>query len=51
MDKIDILLATYNGQEFLREQIDSILNQSYQDFNLIISDDSSEDETYKILKE
>ena len=51
MDKIDILLATYNGQEFLREQIDSILNQSYQDFNFIISDDSSEDETYKILKE
>ena len=51
MDKIDILLATYNGQEFLREQIDSILNQSYQNFNLIISDDSSEDETYKILKE
>ena len=51
MDKVDILLATYNGQDFLREQVDSILNQSYQDFNLIISDDGSTDETYKILKE
>lgn len=51
MDKIDILLATYNGQEFLIEQLNSILNQSYKDFNLIVSDDNSNDETYKILKE
>ena len=51
MDKIDILLATYNGEKFLREQLDSILNQTYKNFNLIISDDGSEDKTLQILKE
>lgn len=51
MEKVDILLATYNGEKFLTEQLDSILNQSYQDFNLIISDDNSTDSTLKILEE
>ena len=36
MDKIDILMATYNGEKYLKEQIDSILNQTYQNINLII---------------
>jgi len=40
--KVDILLTTYNTKiEYLKEQIDSILNQSYTNFNLIISDDNS----------
>ena len=51
MEKIDILLATYNGEKYLKEQIDSILGQTYQDFNLIISDDCSKDSTRDILKE
>ena len=51
MDRIDILLATYNGEKYLRDQIDSILNQTYADFNLIISDDASTDDTVKILEE
>jgi rhamnosyltransferase len=51
MEKVDILLATYNGQEYLREQLDSILNQTFKNFNLIISDDNSNDKTWKILKE
>ena len=51
MEKIDILLATYNGEKYIKEQIDSILNQSYTNFNLIISDDSSTDSTVEILKE
>lgn len=51
MEKIDILLATYNGEKYLREQIDSILEQTYENFNLIISDDGSHDQTINILKE
>ena len=51
MERVDILLATYNGEKYLREQIDSILNQSYNDFRLIISDDCSEDGTKEILDE
>ena len=51
MEKIDILMATYNGEEFLREQIDSILEQTYSNFRLIISDDCSKDNTREILRE
>ena len=51
MDKIDILMATYNGEKYLKEQIDSILSQTYNEFNLIISDDASSDNTLEILKE
>ena len=35
--KVDILLATYNGEKYLSEQIDSILKQTHQNFRLIIS--------------
>lgn len=49
--KIDILMATYQGEKYLKEQIDSILNQTYQDFRLLISDDGSQDSTREILKE
>ena len=51
MEQIDILLATYNGQKYLNEQLDSILNQTYNNFRLIISDDASSDDTKKILEE
>lgn len=51
MDKIDILLATYNGEKYLKEQLDSILNQTYSNFRLIISDDCSNDNTKHILEE
>ena len=50
-EKVDVLLATYNGEKYLKEQIDSILNQTYQNINLIISDDNSKDSTIKILEE
>jgi glycosyltransferase involved in cell wall biosynthesis len=49
MSKIDILLATYNGELFLKEQLNSILNQSYKDFTLIIRDDGSTDKTVEIV--
>jgi rhamnosyltransferase len=51
MEKIDILLATYNGEKYVREQIESILHQTYTNFNLLISDDVSKDSTVSILKE
>lgn len=50
-ESIDVLLATYNGEKYLREQIESILNQTYKNINLIISDDCSKDSTAEILKE
>ena len=51
MEKVDVLLATYNGEKYLKEQIDSILEQTYSDFRLFISDDGSADDTRKILEE
>ncbi len=50
MAKVDILLATYNGEKYLEEQINSILIQTHEDFQLIISDDCSTDNTVKIIK-
>ena len=50
MEQIDILMATYNGEKYLTEQIDSILNQTYSNIRLIISDDCSKDGTREILK-
>lgn len=49
--QIDILMATYNGEKYIKEQIDSILEQTYSNFKLIISDDCSTDKTREILKE
>ena len=51
MEQIDILMATYNGEKYLKEQIESILNQTYANIRLIISDDCSTDSTKDIIKE
>lgn len=51
MEKIDILMATYNGEKYLKEQIESILNQTYTNIRLLISDDCSTDGTREIIKE
>lgn len=48
---ISIAMTTYNGEKYLKEQLDSILSQSYDDFELIICDDCSKDDTRKILSE
>lgn len=49
--KVAILLSTYNGEKYLREQIDSILAQTYDNFELIVRDDGSKDSTVEIIKE
>ena len=51
MEQIDILMATYNGEKYLKEQIESILQQTYTNFKLIISDDCSKDYTREILEQ
>ena len=45
-----ILLSTYNGEKYLKEQLDSLLTQSYKNFEIIARDDGSSDETIEILK-
>ncbi len=48
---VDILMAVYNGEKYLREQIDSIINQSYKSWRLFICDDCSGDSSFKIASE
>jgi len=48
---ISIALCTYNGERFLREQLDSLVNQTYQNLEIIAIDDCSTDNTLLILKE
>lgn len=48
---IDILMATYNGEAYVEEQINSIINQTYTQWKLYIRDDGSKDNTISILEE
>ncbi len=50
MATVNILLSTYNGEKYLAEQIDSIIDQTYTDWNLLIRDDGSIDNTLSIIK-
>ncbi len=46
-----ILLATYNGEMYIREQLESVIGQTYEDWILWIHDDGSKDATLNIVKE
>ena len=48
---VSIAMATYNGEKYLREQLDSIYNQTYKNIEVIVCDDCSSDKTVEILKE
>ena len=51
MKTVSVVMATYNGEKYLREQLDSILGQTYAPFEIIIQDDGSTDGTVDIAKE
>lgn len=48
--KVNIVMSTYNGEKYLSEQIESIQNQTFYDWNLLIRDDGSVDGTVDIIK-
>ncbi len=48
---VSILLSTYNGSKFIREQLDSLLAQSYENFIIWVRDDGSKDATREIVEE
>jgi glycosyltransferase involved in cell wall biosynthesis len=48
--KVSVVIATYNRAEFLPETIDSVLGQKFQDFEIIVVDDGSTDDTQQVLR-
>lgn len=48
---ISVILPVYNAEKYLREAIESILNQTYRNFELIIINDGSEDNSLSVIKE
>ena len=48
---ISVILPVYNGEKYLKEAIESILNQTYTNFEFIIIDDGSKDSSLEIIKE
>lgn len=48
---ISIAMATYNGEKFIAKQLDSILQQTFEDWELVVCDDKSTDKTFEILNE
>lgn len=51
MKKVAVVMSTYNGEKYVAEQLDSILNQTYKNIEIVVRDDGSKDNTVKIIKE
>lgn len=49
--KISVIMSVYNGERYLREAVDSILNQTFTDFEFIVVNDGSTDNTLSILRQ
>lgn len=49
--KVVVLISTFNGEKYLKEQLDSILDQTYSNIEILLRDDESKDDTMKILKQ
>ena len=48
--RVSVIMATYNGSRYIRQSISSILSQTFRDFELIVCDDCSTDDTLAVLR-
>ena len=51
METVQVLMSTYNGEKYIREQLNSIINQTYPSIKILVRDDGSSDGTIEILEE
>ena len=47
---VSIIVPSYNHEKFIGDAIESLLNQTYKNFEIIVVDDGSDDESLKIIK-
>jgi teichuronic acid biosynthesis glycosyltransferase TuaG len=47
---ISVVLCTYNAEKFIQQTVESLLNQSFQNFELLILDNNSQDNTCQLLQ-
>lgn len=48
---VSIVMPCYNGEQFIQETIDSVMNQTYKNWELLVIDDGSKDNSYSLVKE
>ena len=51
MPKISVIMPVYNAERYIKIAVDSILNQTFKDFELIVIDDKGTDDSIKIVEE
>ena len=51
MAKISVIMPVYNAERYLKDSIESILNQTFKDYEFLICDDGSNDNSVKIVEE
>ena len=51
MSKVSVIVPVYNAEKYLREAIESVLNQTYTDFELLLINDRSTDKSKEICEE
>ena len=51
MPKVSVIIPNYNHARYLRQRLESVLGQTYQDFEVILLDDCSTDESQSILRD
>jgi len=51
IENICIIMSTYNGEQYVKEQIESILQQKNVNINIVIRDDGSTDSTFNIISD
>ena len=48
---VGVVIPTYNTAGYISEAIESVLSQTYKDFEIIVVDDGSTDNTYEVIKQ